>query len=59
VKWTGGQDNYSLGNQAAGVQEQFTNDHGFVDFHVTDNQIIGTYYSDNGDTVRDTFSISK
>jgi 3D (Asp-Asp-Asp) domain-containing protein len=56
---TGGQDNYSLGNQAGYVQEQFTNDHGFVDFHVTDNQIIGTYYSDNGDTVRDTFSISK
>jgi 3D (Asp-Asp-Asp) domain-containing protein len=56
---TGGQDSYSLGNQAGYVQEQFTNDHGFVDFHVTDNQIIGTYYSDNGDTVRDTFTISK
>ena len=56
---TGGQDTYSLGNRARYVQTQFTNDHGFVDFHVTDNQIIGTYYSNNGDTVRDTFSISK
>jgi hypothetical protein len=56
---TGGQENDELGNQSSYVQKQVPNDQGFVDFHVTDNQIKGTYYSNNGDAVRDTFSISK
>ena len=56
---TGGQENDELGNQSSYVQKQVPNDQGFVHFHVTDNQIKGTYYSNNGDAVRDTFSISK
>lgn len=56
---TGGQENDELGNQSSYVQKHVPNDQGFVDFHVTDNQIKGTYYSNNGDAVRDTFSISK
>jgi hypothetical protein len=58
VVGTGGQENHSLNGQASYIQNQFTNIHGFLKIDVSDNNLKGTFFANDG-TIKDTFAIKK